>query len=418
MSDDDDNNPDTLNVAKPTSSTELEKARQQMHPPQRQNAEPVEELESIVGPAGIKEIIPQASADDTVSLITFKEEALLSNAGRGRLGSYQRQNVRRTRNSSGGKPRNADWLTNTLGNIVEQADNFLRPLAEHPQQPQEGSGKTKGQVPISEITFTIGGDGQEIARTRSADSDITDMMEFHGISPTSGKPRVPGQTLEEEIGEEIGVEVDELLAQMASTEEDVASPTASGGQPLQQGKPREGHISVSSPSGVGVKQIQVSPISGISRKVVKTAEIKATKKELKRLKVTAGTESAEVAACLMSLGSLFMNEGDIDSALNIWTQELDVRRAVYGAGHYLTADVLNRVGVIRLEKDEFELVSDYTINIYALTFMLFRIATLRAIVYISFSHKSTNFLLMMLYSRLAGQRLSHPGFGDTTGLPR
>ena len=113
-----------------------------------------------------------------------------------------------------------------------------------------------------------------------------------------------------------------------------------------------------------------------------------------------------------------MNEGDIDSALNIWTQELDVRRAVYGAGHYLTADVLNRVGVIRLEKDEFELVSDYTINIYALTFMLFRIATLRAIVYISFSHKSTNFLLMMLYSRLAGQRLSHPGFGDTTGLPR
>lgn len=358
MSDDDDNNPDTLNVAKPTSSTELEKARQQMHPPQRQNAEPVEELESIVGPAGIKEIIPQASADDTVSLITFKEEALLSNAGRGRLGSYQRQNVRRTRNSSGGKPRNADWLTNTLGNIVEQADNFLRPLAEHPQQPQEGSGKTKGQVPISEITFTIGGDGQEIARTRSADSDITDMMEFHGISPTSGKPRVPGQTLEEEIGEEIGVEVDELLAQMASTEEDVASPTASGGQPLQQGKPREGHISVSSPSGVGVKQIQVSPISGISRKVVKTAEIKATKKELKRLKVTAGTESAEVAACLMSLGSLFMNEGDIDSALNIWTQELDVRRAVYGAGHYLTADVLNRVGVIRLEKDEFELAKD------------------------------------------------------------
>ena len=358
MSDDDDNNPDTLNVVKPMSSTELEKARQQMHPPQRQSTEPVGELESIVGPAGIKEIIPQASADDTVSLITFKEEALLSNAGKGRLGSYQRQNVRRTRSSSGGKPRNADWLTNTLGNIVEQADNFLRPLAEHPQQPQEGSGKTKGQVPISEITFTIGGDGQEIARTRSADSDITDIMDLHGISPTSGKPRVPGQTLEEEIGEEIGVEVDELLAQMASTEEDVASPTASGGQPLQQGRPREGHISVSSPSGVGAKQIQVSPISGISRKVVKTAEIKATKKELKRLKVTTGTESAEVAACLMSLGSLFMNEGDIDSALNMWTQELDVRRTVYGAGHYLTADVLNRVGVIRLEKDEFELVSD------------------------------------------------------------
>ena len=53
-----------------------------------------------------------------------------------------------------------------------------------------------------------------------------------------------------------------------------------------------------------------------------------------------------------------MNEGDVDSALNVWTQELDVRRAVYGAGHWSCADVLNRVGIIRLEKDEFELVSD------------------------------------------------------------
>ena len=97
---------------------------------------------------------------------------------------------------------------------------------------------------------------------------------------------------------------------------------------------------------------------------------------MKRLKVTLGTESAEVAACLMSLGSLFRNEGDIDSALNVWTQELDVRRAVYGAGHFSAADVLNRVGIIRLEKDEFELVSDLLV-LDMPWHRYFRIGTLR-----------------------------------------
>jgi hypothetical protein len=287
-------------------------------------------------------------------------------------------------------------------------------LAEHPQQPQESSGKTKGQAPIPEITFTIGGDGQEIARTRSADSDITDIMDLHGIRPTAGKLRVPGQaSAEEEIGEEIGVEVDELLAQMASAEEDVASPTASGGQSPQQRRPREGHISVSSPSG---EQIQVSPTSGNSRKVAKTAEIKATKKELKRLKVTTGTESAEVAACLMSLGSLFMNEGDVDSALSVWTQELDVRRAVYGEGHFCVADVLNRVGIIRLEKDEFELVS--VLLVIDMPWHLCFSGLARYMRLCILLSQICYFPCNDAFTRHAGQRLSHPGSGDTTGLPR
>ena len=326
-----------------------------------------EEVESVAGPAGIKEIIPQASADDTVSLITFKEEAMLSNAGNGngKRGPSQRPNIHRSKYGSG-KSQQADWLTNTLGNIVEQADNFLRPLAEHPQQQSRdtrpsSSSNSKGQAPISEITFSIGGDGQEIARTRSADSDITDAMDLYGSNPVSGPRRIPNQAAEEEIGEEIGVEVDELLAQMASAEGDGTSPATSEGQTLEHRKPREARISISSPTSAGssggAEHIQVSPTSGKSRKVAKTAEIKAAKKELKRLKASKGTESAEVAACLMSLGSLFMVEGDTDSAFNVWTQELEVRRAVYGAGHFGVADVLNRIGTIRLERDEFELVS-------------------------------------------------------------
>ena len=323
-----------------------------------------EEVESIAGPAGIKEIIPQTSADDTVSLITFKEEAMLSNVGNGngKRGPYQRQNIHRSKYGSG-KYQQADWLTNTLGNIVEQADNFLRPLAEHPQQQSKdtiSSTKPKGQAPISEITFFIGGDGQEIARTKSADSDITDAMDAYGGIPAPGM-RIPPQAPEEEIGEEIGVEVDELLAQMASGEEDIASPATSEGQTLHHRKPREARISISSPtsteSSAGTEHIQVSPTSGKSRKVAKTSEIKGAKKELKRLKAAKGTEPAEVAACLMNIGNLYMNEGDADSAFNAWTQELEIRRAVYGAGHFGVADVLNRIGIIYLDRDDFELVS-------------------------------------------------------------
>jgi len=368
MSDDDNN--DATSVDKQQSPTQKipilkknssfnKKTLPQVHHPR--STDQAGEIESVAGPAGIKEIIPRGSADDTVSLITFKEEAMLSNAGTGRRVPYKRQNVYRTKYSGGGKSQQADWLTNTLGNIVEQADNFLRPLAEHPKQSKDSSVTPKGQAPISEITFYIGGDGQEIARTRSADSDITDILDVHGSTPTSGEPWVSRQALEEEIGEEIGVEVDELLAQMASAEDDVDSPMISGDQTLEHRTPRGARISISSPTSAGssvrAEHIDVSPRSEKSRKVAKTAQIKGAKKQLKRLKATKGTESAEVAACLMSLGSLYVNEADVDSALSVWLQELEVRRAVYGVGHFGVADVLNRIGTIRLERDEFELVS-------------------------------------------------------------
>ena len=376
-----------------------------------QGLELTEEVESVAGPAGIKEIIPQASADDTVSLITFKEEAMLSSVGNG--------NGKRHRSKYGsGKSQQADWLTNTLGNIVEQADNFLRPLAEHPHQQSRdtrpsGSSNSKGQAPIPEITFSIGGDGQEIARTRSADSDITDAMDLYGSSPASGLRRIPSQAAEEEIGEEIGVEVDELLAQMASAEGDGASPPTSEGQTLEHRKPREARISISSPtlagSSGGAEHIQVSPTSGKSRKVAKTAEIKTAKKELKRLKASKGMESAEVAACLMKLGSLFMVEGDTDSAFNVWTQELEVRRAVYGAGHFGVADVLNRIGTIRLERDEFELVSYISYNILLL---------LHHLLYLLCPHTFVSLLKNTISFPLTGQELPHPSPRNPTSMPR
>jgi len=345
-----------------------------------------EEDSAVDTPAGIKMIVPQAlSADDTVSLITFKEEEILNAQKDSRRASSSRHKRQQVHRDSRGQSQKEDWLANALGNIVEATaqatDNFLRPLTtEPPKEKEPKPSKVKGgQAPISEVTFA------EIARTMSAESDITDIMEEgagfmpltfnndYGVAKGKDYATVressavrgfaeAGTGADEDLGEDIGIEVDELLAQMnvsASGEDNDASPRKSPRHSIGRAIAK---ISVIDSRASTVKSnaeyAAFSPRSGKkkkSRKTAHTAEIKAMRKTLEQVRATSGPSSEATANTLTCLAELYKNEGDLDSALEICAEELNVRRRVLGPGHFSIAFALNRTGIIRLEKDEFDL---------------------------------------------------------------
>ena len=228
-----------------------------------------------------------------------------------------------------------DWIGDAADRFAGAANAFFS----HPQ------------APIPELSFTVG-DNYEAGSTHSdmtgsigSLSQLAKQLRAETMRSDGPRNRVEAShdgTESEVTFEDVGVAVDKLIAEMKAA-------TAEGANALKKTFFRKAIIKQDT-GGSRPKERKEKKKS----KKERAKDIFLMKKSLMQQKAEFGVRSERVANTLTLLGGLYLKEGDLDSVLAVYSDELEIRRHVHGHGHFAVADTLNRIGSIHLQKDGFD----------------------------------------------------------------